>query len=223
MRIIDQVGKTYGRLKVLSRAEPQGVRAAWLCLCDCGRTKIVRDDRLKSGAVTTCGSHRFPATPLTAEMLRAQLDYAPSTGVFTAKVRSGTRPPGTVLHGCKKDNGYLVIGVCGKQYYAHRLAWLFVHGDWPDDQIDHVDGDRSNNAIANLRDVAQQVNGQNLRSATAASALGVLGVTSWHGGRFRASIGLNGKRYHLGLFATEKEAYEAYVRKKRELHEGCTL
>lgn len=223
MRIIDQVGNTYGRLLVLERAEPQGRRAAWLCLCDCGRTKVVRDDWLKRGSVITCGTHRLAGMPLTAELLREHLDYDQNAGIFTSKVRSGSRQPGTVLQGCRKDNGYLVIGVCGKQYYAHRLAWLFVHGHWPVNQIDHIDGDRANNAIANLRDVAQQVNAQNIRRATASNVLGVLGVTPWHGGRFRASIGLHGKRYHLGLFGSEEEAYEAYVRKKRDLHEGCTL
>ena len=224
MRLRDLTGNSYGRLTVVALADKVDGRSAWLCRCDCGAEKVVRDDHLKRSLVKSCGGHSASRQgPLTAAMLRDALDYNRDTGVFTARLTSGTRTAGDAAHGCKKDNGYFVIGVEGKQYYAHRLAWLHCYGEWPRNQIDHIDGNRANNAIENLRDVSRDVNMQNLRRATSVNVLGVLGVTPWHGGRYRASIGLNGQRYHLGLFATEAEAYAAYVAKKREIHEGCTL
>jgi hypothetical protein len=224
MRAVNLVGNVYGRLTVIASAEKLRGRAAWLCQCDCGVQKVVSQDHLRRSLVKSCGGHSSANTaPLSAEMLREVLDYDCDTGFFTAKQASGTRPKGAILDGCQKGNGYLVIGVCGKQYYAHRLAWLFCNGEWPSGQIDHIDGNRANNAIKNLRDVEQLTNIQNIRKATASNALGVLGVTPWHGGKFRASIGHEGQRYHLGLFLSADEAHDAYIQKKRELHKGCTL
>jgi hypothetical protein len=97
-----------------------------------------------------------------------------------------------------------------------------MHGEWPTACIDHIDGDRKNNAIANLRSVDQRTNNQNKRSATYKCKVGLLGVTPLNG-RFRASIGFNKHSFHLGMFDTPEEAHMAYIEKKRELHAGCTL
>jgi hypothetical protein len=114
------------------------------------------------------------------------------------------------------------IGVGGRVYHAHRLAWLYVHGVWPAGDIDHINGDPLDNRLCNLRLVDRSVNMQNQRRARADSHLGVLGVSA-RGGRFRASIAVRGERFSLGTFDDVHAAQDAYVTAKRRLHEGCTI
>ena len=91
--------------------------------------------------------------PLTADRLRQLLDYEPATGVFTWKVNRSIvkagQKAGVNPHG---GDGYPRIGVDGQQCLAHRLAWLHVHGRFPDDEIDHINGIRSDNRLSNLRE-----------------------------------------------------------------------
>lgn len=160
---------------------------------------------------------------ITLESLRAAVSYDPENGVFT---RIG------VLHGPKKDragtlrpNGYRFIMAAGVRCYEHTLAWFFVHGQWPTHQIDHIDGDRSNNRINNLRDVDQHINRQNLRKAHKNNKSGYLGV-SWHTAvnKWRAQICAgNGKSELIGYFDSPTLAHEAYLEHKRRLHPGCTI
>ena len=155
---------------------------------------------------------------LTAERLREVVSYDRATGEF---VRRGTgRRAGTL-----KDNGYLHFTVDGVKWGAHRLAWLYVHGQWPDGDIDHIDGNRRNNALANLRDVSRSTNLQNLRCAKSHNkSTGLLGA-HFHrqSGRYTSRIQTNGRDKHLGTFDTPEAAHAAYIAAKRELHEGNTL
>lgn len=107
---------------------------------------------------------------------------------------------------------------------AHRLAWLHVTGSWPNEDVDHVDGNPGNNSWENLRDVAHVTNLQNQRHAQKGSQSGILGVT-WQPSRnkWQARICVMGKQMHLGLFLTATEASLAYVNAKRALHLGGTL
>jgi hypothetical protein len=167
--------------------------------------------------------------PLTHERLLAELDYNPDTGVFVWKSRGGKgrRPDGVA--GTRHSAGYTHIclrrnGV-GGFHFAHRLAWFYVHGCWPKGVIDHINGDRTDNRIANLRDVPVGVNAQNRRAPQTNSRSGVLGVC-WKACRSRwlAQIKTNGQRTKvLGTFRTKEEAEAAYLAAKRELHEGCTI
>lgn len=160
---------------------------------------------------------------ISAERLRELLHYEPSTGVFTRLMTSGGRKAGTVAQGNLSDQGYWMISVCSKQYRAHRLAWLYVHGVWPE-QIDHINGVKSDNRIANLRCVSRSVNLQNQRRAQSSNRTGLLGVSLRQGeNKWQAQIMVNGKRYTLGRFTTPELAYAAYLKAKRELHEGCTI
>lgn len=158
---------------------------------------------------------------LTLERLRELLSYEPDTGIFRCKTTAWARKPiGSEIGQLVK--GYRLIGIDGKYYRAHRLAWLYVYGEWPKHVIDHINGRRSDNRMCNLRDVPHSVNMENRRGATLASKTGVLGVYP-RGKRFGASIRHAQVTTHLGTFDTIEQAQAAYLKKKRELHVGCRL
>ena len=162
------------------------------------------------------------AHDLTAARLRELVDYDGLTGLFTRRVRTGSSIAGKVL-GTVHKHGYVVIRLDYKLYKAHRLAWLHVIGEWPANEIDHIDGDRSNNRIANLRDVSRRVNAENMRAAKPGSRSGLLGVEPHGKFSFRAQIKVNGTMIRLGSFPTKELAHAVYVSAKRRLHEGNTL
>ena len=156
---------------------------------------------------------------LTAERLRDVLSYDPETGVFMwlGGPRKG-RPAGS-LNGI----GYVQIKLEKAGFSAHRLAWLYTHGEWPPQDIDHINGVRNDNRISNLRTVSRRVNIQNIRSPRVDNrSSGMLGVEA-RGRRFRARIQVDGAVVSVGNFATATEAHHAYVEAKRKLHEGCTI
>lgn len=160
---------------------------------------------------------------LTQERLKEVLDYDPGTGLFRWRsYRCGRALAGAV---CGTDNGkgYLTIHIDLVHYKAHRLAWLYVHGVWPEDRIDHINGIKGDNRLANLREANKFTNSQNQRRAQSHNKCGYLGVHQRDNGRFRASIRVNSKLLSLGTFDTPEHAHKAYVEAKRRLHEGCTL
>lgn len=161
---------------------------------------------------------------ITAEAVRNLLDYSPGTGIFTRKTARPGQPVGSVA-GSMNDKGYIKIFVLGKVHGAHRLAWLYEYGKWPENEIDHINGDKSDNRIANLRDVSRKVNVQNQRRARKSRPLDLpLGVQFVRKlDKYVAEIGANGKRHYLGLFPSADLAHEAYLGAKRKLHEGCTI
>ncbi len=163
---------------------------------------------------------------LSTERLYELVHYNAETGVFTRKLRTaqrhhvGDRADFIVTSGGLR--GYYRIGIDSERYLAHRVAWLYVHKEWPVNQIDHIDGDPSNNRIANLRDVSDGVNKQNVRRARRGSVTGFLGVYIVNG-RYRARVHLNGSTIYARSFDTPEEAHSAYLKAKRILHEGCTI
>lgn len=150
---------------------------------------------------------------LTAKRLREVLSYYPDTGIFTWLVRAR---PGAA--GCMDRLGYRRIMIDGVQYYAHRLAWLYIYGASPTNGIDHINGDPADNRICNLREATQAENNQNKRSKRNGSSK-YLGV-SWYKRteKWQAHITVNGKQHFLGCFGTEEEAHSAYCAAKTELH-----
>ena len=165
-----------------------------------------------------------------AETVRDLLDYNPETGVFVWKVRD--RKYCETDHGWKivngrdagetagslNDDGYRYIKIFDKRYKAHRLAWLYVYGEWPKNQIDHINNQRDDNRIENLRDVIQSQNSMNatIQSGRTSQYKGV----SWHKktNKWRTQITINGKCKHLGYFVSEEEAARAYDRAALELY-----
>jgi hypothetical protein len=155
---------------------------------------------------------------VTQERVRELLSYDAETGVFTWLRRSensrldktfNARFAGTKA-GSANSNGYLLIGIKGRLYPAHRLAWLWFHGTMPADQIDHIDGNRANNAIANLREATNSQNQRN-RGSTKLNTSGFKGV-SWRkeAGKWYAQIKIGGRPIFLGYYDTPAAASASY-------------
>jgi hypothetical protein len=144
---------------------------------------------------------------LTAERLRELLDYDQHSGVFTWKVRTTTRRGVGDVAGSLTKPGYISIRVDKTRYQAHRLAWLYVHGRWPVEEIDHVNGDRSDNRIVNLREADRAQNARNV--------VGARGYSISPSGTFLAQLSLNGRTIYLGAFKTADEARAAYMAGRR--------
>jgi hypothetical protein len=163
-------------------------------------------------------------TEITQHMLRELLAYSEETGEFVWKSnRSGHACKGKVAGCIDRNTGYVVIGFRRKFYKGHRLAWLYVYGDWPAFAVDHINGNKSDNRISNLREAPGAINQQNQRAANKRNKTGVLGVTLQPSGSFRAQIRANGRAVSLGSFKTIEAATAAYVEAKRGLHPGCTI
>lgn len=159
---------------------------------------------------------------LTIERVRELLRYDLHTGLFTRAITVSSRAIAGQVVGSPDANGYLRVMLDRRFYLLHRLAVFYVTGAWPQGEVDHRDGRKSNNAWANLRDVPRAINGQNQRQAHRDSLTGLLGVTTTKKG-FSARICVNRKTHRLGNFKTADEAHAAYVAAKRDLHIGGTL
>jgi hypothetical protein len=157
--------------------------------------------------------------------LHTLLAYDPGSGEFRWREKVSSRRPAGSPAGTRTARGYIRIRINGKTHAAHRLAWLFVYGDWPEQQIDHINGDRADNRIANLRDVAPRVNSQNRKRANATNSNGLLGVSRCRErGTFVAQIrDPQGRMKFLGRFDQSEAAHAAYLKAKAVLHEGNTL
>jgi len=154
-------------------------------------------------------SKRAILTDLSAETVRARFDYDPVSGLFILKVRTKGMPQAKVgcVIGAKNGKGYISIKVDGKSYLAHRLAWLYVHGHWPLGFLDHKDGNPSNNALENLREVSRSQNCQNAERPMGYNFI----KNRPHPKKYQATIWVNNKSKHLGFFLTANEARDAYL------------
>lgn len=160
-----------------------------------------------------------PITDVTAERLRELLDYDAATGEFTYRVKRGHMRPGDLAGGLMPV-GYVQIYVDGKNYLAHRLAWLHVTGAMPERYIDHRDTNKSNNRFTNLRDVSEIVNGHNRKGANKNNlASGLIGVRR-NRLRWAAQITVNRKPHHLGTYDTPEQAHAVYLEAKRQFVPG---
>jgi hypothetical protein len=138
-------------------------------------------------------------------VLHALLDYSPTTGVFTWRKSNGTAAAGREA-GWLHKAGYVYIGLGGRNYKAHRLAWMYVYGVDPAGLLDHRDRDKTNNRIANLRVCTQQLNAQNYgpqkNNTSGYRCVFLCRKTN----RWMVKMALNGKRKYLGTYATPEEA-----------------
>ncbi|MFY2599325.1 HNH endonuclease [Achromobacter xylosoxidans] len=159
---------------------------------------------------------------ITHEELKKHIHYDPETGAFTRLIKSSASAKLGQTYGNPRGNGYRALSVGGKEHYLHRLAWFYVHGSWPKFVIDHINGDKTDNRLCNLRDIPQGLNLQNIRKPKGKGPNALLGVAKFRD-RFRADIRIDGKKTHLGVFASAEAAHEAYIAAKRKFHPASLL
>lgn len=145
--------------------------------------------------------------------LRELLKYNQRTGVFTWRMSAGSRCTVGAVAGSVERQGYRVIGLDGQLYKEHRLAWLYVHGVWPTNTIDHKNGKRDDNRMCNLRDVPHSENMRNLSKPRSNNTSGYLGVYPYKG-KWHAAIRIDGKQKVLGVYETPEKAHAAYLKAK---------
>lgn len=142
------------------------------------------------------------------ELLRI-LDYDPDTGMFRWKIRIANRINAGTIAGWIKKYGYRQIMIKGKSYFAHRLAFFYVHGYDSENELDHIDGDTSNNRIKNLRESSRSCNMQN-KQVYKNNTTGVHGVYfSKHKKKYAAQITTRSNQKHIGYFVTILDAAKA--------------
>lgn len=158
------------------------------------------------------------AETITLERLRELLSYDPETGIFIRRITTSSRSLKGSKAGRNNGNGYLRMMIDGYTDYAHRFAWFYVYGKWPEYEIDHIDGNGRNNRISNLRDAPHAQNSQNLstRSTNKSGMIGVSWMKSYQ--KWEAYIWVNYKKKNLGYFDDLQEAGAAYLNAKQELH-----
>ena len=160
---------------------------------------------------------------VTAEELRKLISYDQLTGTFIWLIRPCKSVRVGDIAGCtEKRIGYITIGIMKRIYKAHRLAWLYVNDEWPQGLIDHINGNKADNRIANLRDVFADGNSQNVRKPNRRNKSGFMGVI-WYQNKWRASMSVNGKSKWLGDYSTPEEAHQVYLSAKRKYHAACTI
>ncbi len=165
-------------------------------------------------------TNKFPnrRADLTADRLKELLSYDPDTGRFTWLANRGRQAcKGREVKGTLDGFGYLMIRVDYVIYKVHRLAWLYMTGKWPTQDVDHVNHLRDDNRWANLREATARQNRWNTLQVT--GRLGFRGVRLSRSGKFAAVIGIGGgRRKHLGVFPTAEKAHAAYVSAAKAAH-----
>lgn len=152
-----------------------------------------------------------PRNLLTAEYVKSLLNYNPKTGIFKWRVNRRPRGKKGKRAGCRRPDGYILIGIDGSMYLGHRLAWLIMMGSFPLHQIDHKNLNPSDLRWKNLRAATHAQNKQNQRPNKNNKA-GIKGVYKRKDcNRWAAMIDINGKTRYLGLFKSAKEAKSAYI------------
>lgn len=162
-------------------------------------------------------------TEITQDDLVSQLTYNPTTGEFHWVVSKGNRKSGSIA-GSIGYQGYRSIHINHHSYQAHRLAWLITYRAFPFGEIDHINGNKADNRIENLRDVTRSLNKQNTKKAYSGNSSGLLGA-SWCNTqrKYLSQICINGKVKHLGYYEVPELAHQAYLTAKRSLHAGGTI
>lgn len=155
--------------------------------------------------------------PFTKQEIEEHLEYDKENGCFYRKTSFNAISIGSIA-GCKKANGYIYVGIFKKHIFCHRLVWFFEHGEWPTKVIDHIDGDKTNNKISNLRlaTYSQSSMHRKVMKNSKSQLKGVIFLKRKN--RYRAYIRCNNKRIHIGTYKTAEEAHAAYVAKAKELH-----
>lgn len=160
---------------------------------------------------------------MTQEEANNFLLYDKSTGKLYFNNTTSTRfRKGDPAGSSRKRDGYTQIKYKNKMYLAHRLIWLIAYGEFPKGFLDHINGNKQDNRLCNLRDVTKNINCQNQRNPSKNNTTGFLGVSK-KGNRYYSQIRIKGSKKFLGYTTTAEEAYQNYLIAKREGQPGCTL
>lgn len=157
-------------------------------------------------------------TPLTQEILHDLFRYNKQVGLLIRRYKRGKAEAGTSSTAKDRD-GYLVVGIKGKLYRAHRVIWFYVHGSWPKGDIDHINRVKDDNRIHNLRDVTRSQNKQNQGPSKNCKS-GIKGVY-WcnQSSKWRAGICHQGRQWVIGEYKTIEAAASAYATEAARVHE----
>jgi len=157
-------------------------------------------------------------TKITHARLKELIRYEPETGEFYRIKKTRNSEVGKVTFSIS-DGRYARLTVDWYRDYAHRFAWFYIYGVWPSQQIDHINRIKSDNRIANLRDIHVSINQHNVIAPSSNNTSGYRGVTFNHG-KWEAKIAVNKRTIRLGRYCTPSEAFGAYVKAKKQLQIG---
>lgn len=150
---------------------------------------------------------------ITQERLKELLIYEPETGNFIRRVNRHKYKVGEIA-GFMGYQDYVYIEIENKTYKAANLAWLYMTGEWPNEEIDHKDTDSNNDIWTNLREATRTENVQNRKGWNTLKLKGV--IKRWY--KFEARIRVDKKLIYLGLYNTAEEAHKVYKAKAAEIH-----
>lgn len=155
---------------------------------------------------------------LEVKLLHCKFKYDPDSGLIINRNNRSSNSRIGELAGSESKTGYRIINVKGVRYKAHRIAWAMFYGHWPKNEIDHRNGDKSDNRIENLREANRCENAQNFPK-TKRNKSGLKGV-SWSKAcrKWKAVIQANGKSFYIGRFDDKREAEKAYNEQAKSLH-----
>lgn len=155
---------------------------------------------------------------MTLEEIKKVVDYCPASGIFTWKKRVSQRSPQGGVAGYYVNHGYRQLCIRGNYFSEHRVAWAIVNGEWPENELDHINGIPCDNRIFNLRPATHAQNSKNRKIQTSNKS-GLKGVT-WDKQKrlWKCGITTDGKRKFLGYFKDKEEAGKAYILASIQLH-----
>jgi hypothetical protein len=155
---------------------------------------------------------------ISQERLKSIIGYDQSTGVFVWKVKVSRNTSAGEIAGYHPADRYGTIRINRRHYFAHRLAWFYIYGTWPEEQVDHINKDKTDNRIDNLRLAThgQNIANQAMRRNNTSGYKGVCLIKKT--GKWRANIMSGKRKYHIGHFDTKEEAHEAYQATAKKLH-----
>jgi hypothetical protein len=147
------------------------------------------------------------------------IEYCETDGLLRWKINRTNGVKAGDVAGSRNHDGYLRVKVLGKHYAAHRLAWFLHYGEFPSMEIDHINRNRADNRIVNLRVVTTSENAMNagMRKSNTTGFIGV--VLHKQTGKYQAQIKANGVPHYLGLFGNLSSAHAAYKSAKETLHQ----
>lgn len=152
---------------------------------------------------------------ITQKELKELLHYDENTGIFTWLVSKAKSIKIGDIAGKLQHTGYISIKINKKEYLAHRLVWLYIKGEWPKNQIDHINGIRDDNRIENLRNVTHRENHQNRIKHRDGHLVGT--TYDKQRQKWKSQIQINGRQKSLGHYNTQQDAHEAYLNKLKEI------